>query len=63
MFTISWLGALKIGPKFFNLFKNIYDNRGFDKGQDFVSMDFVYKNFRLFSITDKGVKYLRKITR
>lgn len=33
------------------------------KGHDFASLDFEHKRFRLYSITDKGLKYLRKITR
>jgi len=33
------------------------------KGQDYVNLDFEHKSFRLFAITEKGLKYLRKITR
>ena len=33
------------------------------KGQDYVSLDFEHKRFRLYAITKKGVNYLRKITR
>ena len=33
------------------------------KGQDYVSLAFKHKQFRLFAITQEGLKYLRKITR
>jgi len=33
------------------------------KGQDYVTLTFEHKRFRLFAITEKGLKYLRKITR
>ncbi len=33
------------------------------KGQDYVSLDFEHKRFRLFAITKEGLKYLRKLTR
>lgn len=33
------------------------------KGQDYVALDFEYKRFKLFAITEKGCKYLRKLTR
>ena len=31
------------------------------KGQDYVTLAFEHKKFRLFSITEKGKKYLRKL--
>lgn len=33
------------------------------KGQDYVTLAFKHKRFKLFSIIDEGLKYLRKITR
>lgn len=33
------------------------------KGHDYVIVAFEHKKFRLFAITKKGIKYLRKITR
>ncbi len=33
------------------------------KGQDYVRVDFEHKRFKLFAITKKGLKYLRKIKR
>ncbi len=33
------------------------------KGRDYVSLAFERKRFRLYAITDKGMKYLRKLTR
>ena len=33
------------------------------KGQDYVTLDFVHKRFRLFAISPQGLKYLRKLTR
>ena len=33
------------------------------RGQDYVSLDFEHKRFRLFAITEKGISYLRKLTR
>lgn len=33
------------------------------KGQDYVSLVFEHNKFRLFAITEKGIRYLRKITR
>lgn len=33
------------------------------KGEDYVSLTFKHKQFKLFTITKEGLKYLRKITR
>lgn len=33
------------------------------KGQDYVNLAFEHNQFRLFEISEKGMKYLRKITR
>ncbi len=33
------------------------------KGRDYASLAFEHKRFRLYAITDKGMKYLRKLTR
>lgn len=33
------------------------------KGQDYVTLAFKHKRFKLFAITEQGLKYLRKITR
>ncbi|MBR9683318.1 hypothetical protein GOV03_02145 [Candidatus Woesearchaeota archaeon] len=33
------------------------------KGQDYVVLAFEHNRFRLFSITDKGKKYLKELTK
>lgn len=33
------------------------------KGQDYTEVAFKHKRFKLFAITEQGLKYLRKITR
>jgi len=33
------------------------------KGMDYANLEFEHKRFRLFAITEKGIKYLRKLTR
>ncbi|MEA2035935.1 MAG: winged helix-turn-helix domain-containing protein [Nanoarchaeota archaeon] len=33
------------------------------KGQDYITLIFEHNQFKLFGITDKGIKHLRKITR